>query len=159
MHQPLRTQHPRLGLAALAFLSANLLHGADHIRQDLAGVDFEVFVGGGLLTAAAVAIVIATRRRHPRAALLATVVGLTAAVLVAASHIPPHWSALSDSYTTDIHPDAASWAVMLLEIAAALFLALVGAYELRSQAQHAHGRAATADGKPTARVGLLEVHE
>jgi ABC-type uncharacterized transport system permease subunit len=159
VHQPLRTQHCRLAIAALAFLVANLLHGADHIRQELAGVDIEVFIGGGLLTAAAVAIVIATWRRHPRAPLLATVVGLAAAILVAASHIPPHWSVLSDSYTNDIHPDAASWAVMLLEIAAALLLALVGGYELGLQAKHAHGRAESADGRPAARVGLAEIRE
>ena len=41
-----RTHHARLAVAAVVFLAANLLHGADHIRQDLAGVDIEVFIGG-----------------------------------------------------------------------------------------------------------------
>jgi Protein of unknown function (DUF2867) len=30
VHQPPRTQHPRLAITALTFLAANLLHGADH---------------------------------------------------------------------------------------------------------------------------------
>lgn len=128
-------QRSALAVAALAFLAANLLHGADHIRQDLAGVDLEVLIGGGLLTLAAMAVVLATRRRHPQAPLIATAVGLTATVLVAVGHIPPHWSVLSDSYTTDIHPDALWWLVMLLEIAAAAVLALVGAYRLHSEAK------------------------
>jgi hypothetical protein len=53
-------------------------------------------------------------------------VGLVAAALVAASHIVPHWSVISASYLDDVHPDVLSWAVMLLEIASGLFLAVVG---------------------------------
>src|SRR5438477_8997496 len=126
MHRPLRIGRDWLALAATAFLAANLQHGADHIRQGLAGVDTEVFVGGAMLTAAAVAAAIAARRRSPRALLIATVGGFAAAVLVAASHIAPHWSALSDSDIDQIHPDALAWAVTLLEIAAGFLLGGVG---------------------------------
>lgn len=36
MHKPAGTERSRLAGAAVAFLAANLLHGADHIRQHLA---------------------------------------------------------------------------------------------------------------------------
>jgi hypothetical protein len=137
MDRPLRIGRDRLALAAMAFLAANLLHVADHERQHLAGLNAVVFVGGAVMTAAAVATVVVALRRHPRAPLLATVVGFAAAVLVSASHIAPHWSVLSDSYIDDIHPDALSWAVMLLEVAAGFLLGVVGMHTLRARARGA----------------------
>lgn len=141
MHRPPTTDRDWLAVAATSFLAANLLHGADHVRQHLAGVDTEVLVGGGMLTAAAVAVAIATRRRDRRAPLLATVVGFMAAALVAASHLAPHWGALSDSYVNDIHPDALSWAVMVLEVVAGLLLGVVGSRRLGVPTQRADGGA------------------
>jgi hypothetical protein len=126
-------EHDSLAIAATAFLAANLLHGADHLRQHLAGVDTAVLVGGNLVTAAAVMVVVLALRHHPRAPLFATVVGLSAAVGVAASHMAPHWSGLSDSYVDDIHPDALSWAVMLTEVAAGCVLGAVGVRGLRAR--------------------------
>src|SRR4051812_44266589 len=111
MDHPQRIRYDWLAIAATAFLAANLLHGADHLRQGVAGVGVAVKIGGALLTVAA--IVAFRRRRDASAPLLATVVGFTAAILVAAAHIAPHWSLLSDSYVDDVHPDALSWAVML----------------------------------------------
>ena len=143
MDHPLRTGRDWLAIAAMAFLAANLLHGADHMRQHLAGLNTAVQIGGGTLTAAAVAAFIVTRRRDPRAPLLAAVVGFSAAVLVAASHIAPHWSVLSASYTDDIHPDALSWAVMLVEVVAGFFLGVVAVHVLRARARADDGRALT----------------
>jgi hypothetical protein len=51
-------------------------------------------------------------------------------VAVAAAHLAPHWSAFSDPYP-DLSVDALSWVVMLLEVATALVLGLVGIRELR----------------------------
>jgi hypothetical protein len=130
MNEAGRIRHDWLVIAALGYLAANLLHGADHIRQELAGVNVPVAVGGAMLTAAGVTAVLIALRRDPRTPLVATVVGLAAAVLVAAAHLAPHWSVLSDSYVDDVHVDALSWAVVLLEIAAALFLAAVGLYRM-----------------------------
>src|SRR3954471_16411735 len=101
-----------LALAAIAYLAANLLHGADHIRQELAGVNVAIAAGGAMLTAAGVAVVIVALGQDPRPPLVAAVVGFPAAILVAASPVLPHWSLLSDSYVDDIHPDALSWAVV-----------------------------------------------
>jgi hypothetical protein len=116
-----------LTVAALAFLTANLLHGADHVRQQLAGVNSAVMLGGAALTAAAVAVVVLVIRQSPHAPLFATAVGVSAAVGVAASHIAPHWGLFSDSYVNDIHPDPIAWAVMLLEVASGVVLGAVGA--------------------------------
>jgi hypothetical protein len=121
----------RLTVAAAIYLAANLLHGADHLRQHLAGVDADVLVGGFMITAAAFLVFLMARARHPRTPLAATIVGFGAAVLVAASHLAPHWSALSDSYINDIHPDLFSWVVVLLEIVAGLGLGVVGLLALR----------------------------
>jgi hypothetical protein len=132
-----RIRDDGLALAAIGYLAANLLHGADHIRQELAGVNVAVAAGGAMLTAAGVAAVIIALRHDPRTPLVATVVGFAAAILVAGSHLAPHWSLLSDSYVDDIHVDALSWAVASLEIAAAVLLGAVGAYRMTSQ-QRAH---------------------
>src|SRR4051794_33380731 len=126
-----------LVIAAIAYLAANLLHGADHIRQELAGVNVAIAAGGAVLTAAGVAAVVIALRHDPRMPLVATVVGFSAAILVAASHIAPHWSVLSDSYVDDISPDAVSWVVVLLEIGAAAFLGAVGLYRTASPPRHA----------------------
>ncbi len=150
MDQSLRSGRDWLLIAAGAFLGANLLHGADHMRQHLAGVDTEVLVGGALLTVSAAAVFVAAQRRSQRAPLLAALVGFATAVLVAASHVAPHWSALSDSYVDDIHPDVLSWAVMVLEIAAGCVLGIVGLRRLRERAPDAtHGAPLTAGIEPT----------
>ena len=123
---PLRT-------AAIAFLAANLLHTLDHLRQGTGRLTTEIFLGGSVITIAAVVTLVLVLRGSPRAPLTAAVVGLWTAVGVAASHIAPHWSALSDSYP-ELSVDALSWAVMLAEIAAALVLGMLGVRELRRTA-------------------------
>ncbi len=122
-----------LTLAAAIYLATNLLHGADHLRQHLAGVDADVLVGGFMITAAALLVLLMARARHPRTPLAATILGFGAAALVSASHLAPHWSALSDSYINDIHPDLVSWLVVLLEIMSGVGLGVVGVLALRSR--------------------------
>src|SRR5437764_15063061 len=93
-------------------------------------------------------------RRHPRAPAYAAVVGFSGAVGIAASHLAPHWSSLSDPYP-DLSVDALSWAVMLVEIAAALVLGIVALRELTRRPQHpSHPSAsATRTLRPPRRVG------
>ena len=126
-----------LAVAAIAYLAANLLHGADHIRQELAGVNVAIAAGGAVLTAAGIAAVVIALRDDPRMPLVATVVGFSAAILVAASHVAPHWSVLSDSYVDDVSPDTLSWVVVLIEIGAAAFLGAVGLYRTAVRPRHA----------------------
>ena len=122
------------GLAATAviFLAANLLHGLDHMRQHLAGVTAVVGIGGAVLTATAIVVAVLALRRRPRVPLIATLVGVVAALLVAASHLAPHWSVISDSYVDYIHPDPLAWVIMIVEIGSALAMALVGFRRLRA---------------------------
>ena len=116
--------------ANILFVAANLLHTADHQRQGLDGLSWEIMAGGSALTIAAIASLVLAYRRDDRAPIFGAVLGLSAAVGIAASHLAPHWSALSDSYP-QIHADAISWVVVLLEIAGALLLATVAVRELR----------------------------
>src|SRR3954447_22907142 len=127
----------RLGVWAIAFLAANLLHSADHLPQGLPGVDAVVLAGGGAVTAAAVGVVVLALRKHPAAPLAAVLVGFVTAVLVASSHVAPHWSVLSDSYVDDVTVDALSWAVVAAEIATAFVLGCVGATRLRDTTRFA----------------------
>jgi hypothetical protein len=116
--------------ANILFVAANLLHTADHQRQGTGGLSWEIFVGGAAITLAAIASLVLAWRRDWRAPVFGTVLGASAAAGIASSHLAPHWSALSDSYP-QIHADAISWIVVLLEIGAALLLALVGARGVR----------------------------
>jgi hypothetical protein len=121
-----------LSFAAIAFVAANVLHTLDHFRQGVGGLSPTILMGGTTLSLLAIVVMVMALQHHPRAAAFAAVVGLAGAVGIAASHLAPHWSSLSDPYP-DISVDALSWAVMLLEIAAALVLAVVAIRELRRQ--------------------------
>ena len=124
--------------AAAVFMAANILHTLDHFRQGVSGLSWEIVAGGSTLTLLALAVLVLAVRRHPRAPAFAAVVGIAGAIGIASSHLAPHWSALSDPYP-EIHVDALSWAVMLLEIAAALALGAVGTRDLRHEAKLAAG--------------------
>jgi 4-amino-4-deoxy-L-arabinose transferase-like glycosyltransferase len=120
-----------LAAANVALVVAIALHATDHVRQarGLGALTPEVLWGGVVLAVAAFATLLLTLRRHPRAPTAAVVVGLATAAGVSASHLAPHWSALSDPYA-DAALGPYSWAVMLAEIAAALVLAFVAAGRL-----------------------------
>jgi hypothetical protein len=130
--------------ANIAFVAANLLHSADHQRQGTQGLSTEIMLGGSAITIAAIASLVLALRRSERAAIFATVLGLSAAAGIAASHIAPHWSAFSDSYP-EIRADAVSWAAVAIEIGAALLLAAAGLRELR-KASNSGPRAAVPAG-------------
>jgi len=122
--------------ANIVFLAVNLLHTADHQRQGTEGLTWEIYLGGSAITIAAIASLVLAWRRDGRAPIFGAVLGLSAAAGIAASHIAPHWSAFSDSYP-QIHADAISWVVVLLEIAGALVLAAVAGRELRRASSRA----------------------
>jgi hypothetical protein len=128
--------------ANILFIAANLLHTADHQRQGTGGLTWEILAGGSAITLAAIASLVLAHRRDERAPLFGAVLGMSAAAGIAASHLAPHWSAFSDSYP-QIHADAISWVVVLLEIAGALLLAVISVRELR-RASNGAPRAAVA---------------
>jgi hypothetical protein len=112
-------------LVSAALVVVNALHGVDHVRQGLGRLTFEVMAGGlGLLLLALVPLAL-TLRGHRLAPLAAAVVGLWTVFAVAASHLAPHWSALSDPYA-DNDLDVVSWSLMLAVIAVAAVLGAIG---------------------------------
>ena len=136
--------------ANILFVATNLLHTADHQRQGTGGLSWEILAGGSAITLAAAASLVLAARRDRNAPVFGGVLGLSAAAGIAASHLAPHWSAFSDSYP-QIHADAISWIVVLLEIAAALVLGAVGGLTLRRASSNATTAAvAGAAGRSTA---------
>jgi hypothetical protein len=119
-----------LGRAALALTVADVLHAADHTRQGR-HLASEVYVVGvaGWIALAVMLVLIA--RRHPLAAPYAAAVGASVAIGFVAVHVAPHWSAFSDPYSA-FHPDALSWALVVVPVAAAV--------NLVAQAARAHAR-------------------
>jgi hypothetical protein len=132
--------------ANILFVAANLLHTADHQRQGTEGLSWEILAGGSAITIAAIASLVLALRRDERAPIFGAVLGVSAAAGIAASHLAPHWSALSDSYP-QIHADAISWVVVLLEIAGALLLAAVALRRLRRASTEAPSTAVAPDAR------------
>ena len=117
-------------IASAVLVSLNALHALDHLRQGVGRLSTEVILGGqGLLLLALVPLVLSFRR-HLLAPLAAATVGLWTAVAVAASHLAPHWSAFSDPYA-DNNLDLVSWGQMLLLVAGAAALGVVGIQAMR----------------------------
>ncbi len=120
-------------IASAVLVSLNALHALDHLRQGVGRLSTEVILGGqGLLLLALVPLVLSFRR-HLLAPLAAATVGLWTAVAVAASHLAPHWSAFSDPYA-DNNLDLVSWGQMLLLVAGAAALGIVGIQAMRRRA-------------------------
>jgi hypothetical protein len=128
----LRGRLDPLGIAAIVFVVANVLHTLDHERQGTARLTTEIYIGGVFVSLIALGALYFTLTRHAKAPLVAAVVGLWTAAGVAASHLAPHWSALSDPYPS-LSLDALSWAIMLFELATALVLGLMGLARLRAE--------------------------
>src|SRR3954470_2576725 len=122
-----------LRITAIAFLVANLLHTADHFRQGVGGLSWEILVAGTSLTIGAAIVLLLVLREHERAPLFAAVIGFSGAIGIVASHIAPHWSALSDPYTEG-DQDVLSWVVVLAEISTAAALGFAGLRGLRVRA-------------------------
>jgi hypothetical protein len=121
-----------LRYAAALFGAGLVVHTADHLRRGLDAVTAEVFWGGNVLAVMAVVAIALVFMRHRQAALVAAVVGFTAAVGVSAAHLLPHWSSLSDSLP-DGNVDGFTWVAVLIEIVGALALGIAGVNALRQE--------------------------
>jgi hypothetical protein len=119
-----------LGWAATFFAVAVLLHNADHLRRGADAVGTDVFWVGSAAVLAEVAVVVVVFLRHATAPLAAVAIGAPLAAGYVLVHVTPERGWLSDSFVNgDV--SALSWAVALLEIAAAVTLGMVGAAVLR----------------------------
>jgi hypothetical protein len=144
--QPTRMEDSRraaraLKYAALVYAVGLLVHTADHLRRGLDILTPEVFWAGSVTSAVAVAAIWIALAGNRLAPVIAFAHGITQGLGVAAVHLLPSWSSFSDSLP-DGGADVLSWAVVLVEIAAALAFGAAGAYLLRYQARRAADRGA-----------------
>jgi hypothetical protein len=119
---------------AIVFAAGLALHTADHLRRGVSVVTPQVLWGGAVLTVVGVLTIAAVLARHRFARQVACVVGFYTAIAVAASHLLPRWSSLSDAFPGR-RVDALSWTAVSVEIAGALALGTAAAVALRRGAQ------------------------
>lgn len=114
--------------AALLYGVGLVLHTADHFRRGVDVVTDEVLSVGYVSTAAGIVVIALVLMRHRWAPTAALLLGFPVAVGVAAVHLLPRWSTLSDAFpgAHGTGVTAMSWAVVLLEIAGALALGVAG---------------------------------
>jgi hypothetical protein len=124
-----------LRYAALLYALGLALHTADHLRRGLDVVTPEVLWAGNVSTLIGITTVVAVVVGYRHGAQLAAFTGIPVALGVAAVHLLPKWSALSDSFLDTQHTGvtALSWTVVLIEIVGALAMGIVGIMTVRSQ--------------------------
>jgi hypothetical protein len=121
-------QHPWLRYYALFYALGLALHTADHFRRGLDAVTPQVLWAGNVSTAIGITVAALVIVGHRWAPLLAAVTGIPVAVGVAAVHMLPKWSALSDAFVGahNTGVTAFSWTVVLIEIAGAVAMGIAG---------------------------------
>jgi hypothetical protein len=126
-----------LRYATAVYALALALHTADHLRRGLEVVTPEVLWVGNVSTAAGLATIALVFMRHRGAPLVAATVGLPTALGVAAVHLLPKWSTLSDAFpgAHNTGVTVMSWLVVLLEIAGAAAMGVAGIAQMRRQQQ------------------------
>jgi len=121
-----------LRASAWAYLGGFVLHTGDHLRRGLGSVTPEVLWAGnasGVLAIAAITLVLVHHRLGPW---VAAVMGLSAALGVAAVHLTPRWGSLSDSLPQG-RVDALTWVAVLIEVGGALAFGMAGALGVHRQ--------------------------
>ena len=116
----------RLGLAALVFTIAVIIHNGDHLRRGVDKLSTDVFWVGTAGIVLEVALVVLICQRHRLAPLASAVGGLTLAGGYLEVHFLPAHGWLSDSFTSAGHVSALSWFAASFEMVAAVGLAVVG---------------------------------
>lgn len=117
---------------AVSYFVLDLLHVADHIRQNRS-LAAAVVTLGLLNVAGALLLMILVLRRHPVAPLAGVAFGSAAFIGLLAVHVAPTWSFVSDSYQP-LHLDLISWLSVVALLVAAAGMALAGASMMRSTA-------------------------
>jgi hypothetical protein len=116
--------------AAFVYAAAWVIHTADHLRRGTGVVTSEVLVLGTVAGALQVIAIGAVLTRHRLAPLLAVAVGFPDGIGIAAVHLLPHWSSLSDAFpgAHGTGVTGLSWVAATAEIAGALAFGAAGAY-------------------------------
>jgi hypothetical protein len=135
------TDDPRsaalLRYAAWFYAIAWAVHTGDHLRRGLGSVTTQVSTLGttaAILQIVAIVMVLIGSRAAP---LMALVVGIPDALGIAAVHLLPQWSSLSDAFpgAHGTGVTAFSWVAAIVEITGALAFAAAGAYALKRSAE------------------------
>lgn len=124
-----------LTAAALLYAFGFIIHTGDHLRRGLSVETTPVLVLGsvtGVLQVAAIAAVLA---RHRLAPLFAVAIGFPDAIGIAAVHLLPHWSSLSDAFpgAHGTGVTTLSWVAASVEIVGALVFGAAGLVALRAE--------------------------
>lgn len=112
--------------AAAFFAVAVVLHNGDHVRRGADAVSSDVFWLGTAGIVLEVAVVLVICQRHRIAPLAAAVAGANLAAGYVLVHFLPERSWFSDSFTSGADVSALSWTAALVEVAAAVALAVTG---------------------------------
>jgi hypothetical protein len=105
-------------------------HTADHeLNQPPRDYGLALTLPGFLGLAAALTVIVLAWRGSPAAGPAGLVVGVGTVTGFFAIHLLPRWSAFSDPYSA-FEPNLLSWALVALPMAAAAWLALLGAREI-----------------------------
>jgi hypothetical protein len=121
-------QHRWLKYCALFYALGLALHTADHLRRGLDVLTPQVIWAGNVSTAVGISVAILVILGHRFGPMLAAITGVPVALGVAAVHLLPKWSALSDTFVGahNTGVTALSWSVVLIEIVGALAMGVVG---------------------------------
>src|SRR5256885_6632504 len=121
-----------LRYACILYIVGFALHTADHFRRGTDTLTPEVFWLAGVANVVGVIVIALVFTGHSLAPLAAVVKGFTSAILFAAVHFLPEWSAFSDAFPggAERGVEATSWAGALIEIAGLLAVGAAGTYML-----------------------------
>jgi len=128
--------HRLLKYCALFYALGLALHTADHLRRGLDAVTAQVLWIGNVSTVIGITVAVLVIVGYRNAPMLAAVTGIPVALGVAAVHLLPRWStALSDTFigAHNTGVTGSSWAVVLVEIAGALAMGVVGSTIVRTE--------------------------
>ena len=125
-----------LRTATIVFALAWAAHTLDHVRRGFSAVNDGVVVGGTLVAMLFAVLATLVAIGHGLAPALAAASGPAIGFGVAASHYLPEWGVLSDPLA-DVDADAFTWIAVSAEVAAALWLGLVG---WRIASRHGYSR-------------------
>jgi hypothetical protein len=128
-------EHRWLKYCALFYALGLALHTADHVRRGLDVVTTQVQIAGNLSTVVGITAAVLVIVGHRFGPMLAALTGIPVGLGVAAVHLLPRWSAFSDAFpgAHNTGVTATSWTVVLIEIAGALAMGVVGLLIVRDR--------------------------
>jgi hypothetical protein len=124
-----------LRYAALLYALGLALHTADHLRRGIDVVTPQVLWAGNLSTLVGITTIVMVVVGYRLAPEFAAWTGIPVALGVAAVHLLPRWSALSDPFigARNTGVTALSWIVVAIEIVGAVAMGVAGIAVLRSR--------------------------